>query len=139
MAALQVAVQRVLFDVLQQCPARAVHDALRSPGGARGVHDVKRMVERQAFEGDLRRGTTGHEFIERNGLLGAAEVRRGGGVGHDDDALDRRNPLGNRREPADRVEPLPTVEVAVGAEQHLGRDLTEAVHHPLHAEVRGGG
>ena len=138
-AALHVAVQGQLLDVLEQGPAGPVHDALRRPGGAGRVHHVERVVEGEAFEGDVRGGPAGREFVEQDGLLHRRDVRRPGGVRHDDDVLDRGDALRDRREPPDRVVPPAAVEVAVGAEQHLGRDLSEAVHHPLHPEVRGGG
>ena len=47
-AALQVAMQKMLLEVLQQRAARAVDDAFRRAGRARRVEDVDRMVERQA-------------------------------------------------------------------------------------------
>jgi hypothetical protein len=40
--------QHQLLQVLQQRPAGAVHHAFGETGGATGVHDVKRVVERQA-------------------------------------------------------------------------------------------
>ena len=138
-AALHVAVQGKLLDVLQQRPARSVHDALRRPGGPGGVHDVERMVEREALELDPGRSVAGDEVIQDDRPVHRCDVGRGGGVRHHHDALDGRYPLGDRSEPGDGIEPLAAVEVAVGAEQHLRLDLTEAVHNPLHAEIGRGG
>ena len=137
--ALHVAVQGQLLDVLQKRPARAVHDALRGAGGAGRVHDVERVVEREAFEFNRGGGLARGELVEGDGLLHRGEVGRGGGVRHHHDAFDRRDPRRHRCQPAYGVEPLAAVEVAVGAEQHLRPDLPEPVHHPLHAEVRRGG
>ena len=44
----EIGVQHQLLQVLEQRPAGAVHHALGEAGGAGGVHDVERMVERQA-------------------------------------------------------------------------------------------
>ena len=142
LAARHVAVQGQLLEVLEQGPACPVHDALRRPGGAGRVHDVERVVEGEAFEGDVRGGPAGREFVEQNGFLHRSEVGCTGvvvGIARHHDALNGGDALRDRREPPDRVVPPAAVEVAVGAEQHLGRDLPEAVHHPLHPEVRRGG
>ena len=45
--------QLVLFQVLQQGAANAVHDALGFAGGAGGVEDVERVVEGHGLEGEL--------------------------------------------------------------------------------------
>ncbi len=42
--------QTVFFQVLQQRTARTVHDALGYASGARGVHDIQRVVEGERRE-----------------------------------------------------------------------------------------
>jgi hypothetical protein len=49
---MHVALQLVFLDVLQQRAAGAMDDALGHTGGARGIHDVERMVEGQLLEAD---------------------------------------------------------------------------------------
>ena len=45
-----VAVEAVLLEVLQERAAGAVHDGLGLAGGARGVEDVERVIERELRE-----------------------------------------------------------------------------------------
>ena len=60
-------------------------------------------------------------------------------VGDDDDQLHARQLRGHFRHGGEGVERLAGVEIAVGGEEHLGRDLPEAVEHAVHAEVRRAG
>ena len=55
--------------------------------------------------------------------------------GHDDGARDRRRIRQDAGDALAAVDRLAVVEIAVGAEQHLRRDLAEAVHHAADAEV----
>ena len=138
-ARLHVAVQLVLLQVLQQGAARAVHDALRHAGGAGGVHDVERMVERQPLEADiLRAGVRREELRQRHAVLHRGEVAAAAGIRHDDDALERRHFGGDLGYLAEAVDRLAVVPVAVTGEQHFRPDLAETVEHALHAEVRRG-
>jgi hypothetical protein len=65
------------------------------------------------------------------------DVRYLGDVRHHHHALDGGQLLHDLRDARQRVDHLAVVEVAVAAEQHPGLHLPEAVHHALHAEVRG--
>ena len=56
-------------------------------------------------------------------------------VGHQHRALHRRQLLEHALDALDRVDALAGVVVAVAGEQHLRRDLTEAVEHAADAEV----
>ena len=52
-ALLHVHVEVELLEVLEQDPALPLDDRLRQPGGARGVQDPQRVVERHALERQL--------------------------------------------------------------------------------------
>ena len=48
-----ITVQLVFLQVLNKRPASPMHNTLGHAGRSRGVHDVKRMVERQLFKRDV--------------------------------------------------------------------------------------
>ena len=137
-AALDVGVQQMLLLMLQQRAARAVHDALGHPGGARRIKDVERMIER-CRDAAERHVSCAERLPARRPGSGRAqpfELRLAARVGDDDDPLDTRKLRQHLRHRRERVECLTRVEVAVSGEQHPRCDLTEPVEHPVHAEVR---
>ena len=132
----EIAVQAMLLQVLEQGAAVTVDDALGRSGGAGGVHHEERMVEGQRLEGDRGRSKIRDEVLPEHGARRRSELRRRGRVGDDHDPLDGGDPVDDLREPGQGVVALAVEEVAVHAEEHAGRDLTEAVHDALHPEVR---
>ena len=93
------------------------------------------MIERELGEGDVARLVAPQPFVEhhRLGKIGHVDLRIEVRHHHDlAQAGQLFRDLGHARE---RVVLLAVVAVAVGAEQHLGLDLAEAVEHALHAEV----
>ncbi len=62
-AGLDVAVQPMLFDVLQQRAARAVDDAFRHARRAGRIEDVERMIERQALGRERSRRERSDEVV----------------------------------------------------------------------------
>ena len=137
-AAAHVRVQQVLFLMLQQRAARAVHDAFRHARRARGIEDVERMVE------PVGRNSSGAPGVPKAfqdvaiaaAVTQALELRLRAHIGHHDDALDGRQFRQHLAHRCQRIERLARVEVAIGGEQHLGRDLPEAIEHAVDAEVR---
>ena len=138
--------QHQLLQVLQQRAAGAVDDALRKTGRARGVHDVERMVERQA---DWRLGRLGGWTVRPGEPLDprltprsipletpsrrfAAEIRD-----HHDPLRSPGRPASTARSRPARSMALPGMAVLSAANQHLGTDLSEAVQDRPVAEVRG--
>ncbi len=109
----------------------AVHDRLRQAGGAGGVQDVERVVERQRGEGE--------RFVGRRGQLGPAirslrvEVAQGHRVSQ---AGQRRLDRGHLGAP---VDVLAAVAVAVDRHQHRRLDLLPTVDDAAGAELRGAG
>jgi hypothetical protein len=57
-------------------------------------------------------------------------------VGNHDHALDGGELCERLRHRLERIELLAGVVIAVGGEQHLGGNLSEAIEHSGHAEVR---
>ena len=138
-AALQVAVQQMLLEVLQQRAARAVHDAFRRAGGARRVQDVDRMVERQARILDRAGRVRRKEVVPADG---AANRRHAGDrparafeIRHHDHPLHRWQLGNDLRNLVDDRQCLAVVPVAVDGHQHARLDLAEPVEHAAHAEI----
>ena len=76
------------------------------------------------------------ERLQTDGLRHPLEAGHSLGVGNDDHLLHVRKLLHDLRYAIQGVVPPPVVEITVGSEQHLGRDLTEAADYATHAEVR---
>jgi hypothetical protein len=124
-------VQHVFLELLQESAARTVHDALRYAGRAGGVQDEHGMIERQLLEGQRR--ATSAEVAERDG---AARQRRFlTQHGNEHDTLDARNTLLHGLHCRQAIDHLAGVTITVRGEQHLRRDLPEAVDHAACAEV----
>ena len=95
------------------------------------------------IEGQLQaieRGARGAEVLPqggaRRGRAECGELRLGLDIGnhhHPRDAVELREHRGHQLE---RIRFLAGVEIAVGREQYLGRDLPEALEHAVHAEIR---
>ena len=116
--------QRLL--VLEDDPAVPVHDALRQPGGARGVQHPERVVERHRLVGQLAAGAG--ELLPRDTTFDR--------LADDDRGAQRRELLAQRRDRGTDVETLAAVDVPVDGEQHGGLDLGEPVVHGAGAEIR---
>ena len=120
--------------MLEKHSTGAVNDALRWPGGARGVEDEGRLVEGELREG-RQIGSDRGELLppQRRGIAGfypgadlvdrhhGSEVGDGvdGGAGRWPDEVDRA-----------------VVAVSVDRDEHRWFDLAEAVDHAGRAEVR---
>ena len=130
----QVAVQAVFLGVLDQGAAGAVHDTLGRAGGAGGIENIKRMVERQLGEGRRRPGG-GQPVAPVERLAHRAGVAASGN--HDQQF--RLQFFMQRLDAFIQLDPLAVVLVAVAGEQHLGFDLAEAVQDTFDAEVRRAG
>ena len=129
-----VGMQRVLLQLLQQGAAGAMHDALGHAGRAGRVEDEGRVIERQLLERERRRAIA--EVGEHHGVVDRVERGLLVHVGHEHDALDARDLFLDRAHGRHAIERLARVAIAVGGEQHLRRDLTEAIEHAARAEVR---
>ena len=80
---MQISVQTEFLDVLQQSAASAVHDALGDAGGAAGVEDIQRVIERYLGEFGLAAGLV--EVLPQSNFGLRMEVvgfGLGVGVGH---------------------------------------------------------
>src|SRR5260221_11952070 len=95
------------------------------------------MVEGQLLEADVDRGPTRDEILQALRGRNGGNVRPIAHVGNDDDALQARQARRDVANLLERVDLLPVVVVAVGREQHRGRDLAEAVEHAPHAKIGG--
>ena len=133
----EVAMQRVLLAVLQQRPARAVHDALGRAGRAGGVQDVGGMVERQRLEAGLAGRREKVPVEDRAG--NRSRARRLGQAWNHDHALDRIDAAGDLGHLREAAVPGSAVAVAVDGEQDLGPGLPEAVRGGLGPEIRRAG
>ena len=126
----------MLLHVLQQRAAGAVDDALGRAGGARGKHDHQWVVEGHPHEVDRPALFRCECRTIEGSVTHAVERRRLFHVWHNNHMLDGGK-LGQdllHLRPA--VEGLAAIEVAIGGDQHLGFDLTEAVEDTARAEIR---
>ena len=125
------------LEVLEHDAAVAVHDRLGQAGGARGVDDPQRMVERHRLEGERRRGSARSSAqpiaVGPRALRGGAEARDPHGGAQPGQAG------GDLPHHLDPVEDLAVVAVAVDRDEHLRLDLAEPVDHARRAEVRRAG
>ena len=127
--------QPVLFQVLQQRPAVAMHDALGSACGSRGKHDVKRLIEFDRNESEILAGDRKIRPVNR---LGEGQIgRQAVGKRHDHDLFDGRYLLHNPCHNSARIADLAIVEVTVRGEQDGRFDLAEAVNDAGDAKIGG--
>ena len=130
-----IGVQAMLLQVRQQRAARAVDDAFRLPGGAGGIEDEERAVERPAVPGDRAGREAAGEFLQQHRLRHCGNVRLRGEIGDDDHRLDRRQAGGGLGELRADVVAAAGIFVAVHGEQDARLDLAEAVQQAGRAEV----
>ena len=139
-ARLHIAVEAVLLRVGQQGRADGMDDAFRRAGRARGIEDVERIVEAEPGEFDLARRVGRGEIVEQNGAGHSRDIRRcplgRGDIRHDQHLFERRHAGGDLRQLVEAGLDPAIVEIAVGGDQHPGRDLAETVEHALDAEIR---
>src|SRR5277367_1029006 len=126
----------MLFEMLHQDAARAVHDTLGHAGGARGIKDVKRMAERKAGEFYFAGREGAEKIIHGDGAGWHVQIGWCVDVGHDYDPFDAFYPSSQLANPVHRVESLAVVKIAVGDEYDFGLNLPKAIDHAFNAEVR---
>ena len=148
---LEIGMQLLLDQMLDQAAAGTMHNALGHACGTRGIQDVERMIEGQLLEHQWLR------HIRRKQLL-QAQCRRtlqvGGishrgrsidgrgiqpGVGNDHRQSQPRQARDNLAQLGQAVDEFAVVPIALHCEQDFRLDLSKAVHHALHTEVRGTG
>ena len=134
-AGAHVRVEAVLLEVLEQGPAGAVDDALRSTGGPRRIHDVERVVERDRLELDLAGGVGQGQLVPGDRPGNRPEVRRLAKIRHDDRPLHARDAGEDLPDAPERIDRGPVVAVAVRGDENPRLDLPETIEHPLHPEV----
>ena len=135
-----VGLQAMLFQMLQQRAAGAMHDAFRHAGGARRIENESRLVERQPFEGQRLRRKGFEECVERDGIrqrlrkrIGFVQIR------NDHHRLRGRQLRDDALELVGERERLAVVPIAVDRDEHLGLDLAETIQHAALAEIRRAG
>ena len=132
--------QHQFLHLVQQNPARTLHHALGEPRGARGVHDVERMIEGQLCKFDIPARMPCDEVFIADGVGNRLDIRSWIGIGHHDDPFDRRQLLQNLADARQAVDGLALKKIAVGRKKHLGLNLAEAIQHAFDTEVgRAGG
>ena len=130
-----VEVQLVGLQALQERAARAMHDAFRLAGRAGGEEDEHRMLERQLRVVDVGGLVAPQPFVERHRLWHVGDIGARVELRHDHHLAQAGKLLGDGAHPLERVVPFAVVAIAVGAEQHLRLDLSEAIEHALDTEI----
>ena len=138
-AGADVQLELMFLHELEHHPRTPVDHALGRARCARGVENEQRMVETEGLGGKLGALAGGQEVVPRDGAGDGRRVGFGIQVGDDHHLSHRRQRLSNLSERRHPIEGLAAVGIAVGGQQEHGVDLAEAVHHPRHAEVGGGG
>ena len=131
--------QAVLLEVLDERAADRMDDAFRHARGAGREQDIERVGEGHARIGDGLRREGRQRGGERNGI----RQRRGDALrlaeeGHDDGALQTGKLGDDLRELLGQMDFLAGIAIAVDGEEHLGRDLAEAVDNRVGAEIGRG-
>ena len=134
--ALDVAVKLVLFQMLNERPAGAMHDAFRNAGGAGGIENVERMIERERFERWFGRLSRADPLAPPPASRHAADGRLRVRVGHDHGVFHRRQGAHDFGDPRQHVVAFAAIEIAVGGNQEPRFDLAKPIEDTLHAEVR---
>ena len=95
------------------------------------------MVEGKSSKLQRRRGSCGRaERPVADRARHRGDVRFVPHVRHDHDTLDGRDAICDAGHCTQRIDLLPCITITVGAEEHAGRDLSEAVEDSFHAEIR---
>ena len=128
--------QDQLFQLVDQHPAGPLDHALGKSRGARGIHDVKGMVERQLDEIDLQAVFGRAEVRKGHGMGDAGDIRPVRGVGHDDEFFNGRQLFHDVGDPAQGIDRFPLEIITVGGKEDLGLNLAEPVQDSLDAEIR---
>src|SRR5210317_1711580 len=110
-----------------------VHDALRHSGSARGIHDVKRVVEVDLRKIERLTGTG--KLVPRDGRVQGQVVAELIQKRDHDNSLDAVYPFDYSFNRCPRIAGLSVVVIAVYSKQNPGFDLTEAIDHTIDAEV----
>ena len=131
---LDVAVQLMLFQVLQQGAADAVHDALGFAGGAGGVEDIERVVESHRLEGEL-----GIVLARQHLLPVVAKLQRVAEQGDHHRLLYAADLAHHAGDLLLNVDSFAVVAIAIHRKQHPRPGLAEALYHAGLAKVGAGG
>ena len=135
-AGAHVVVQRLELQRHQNHAAVAVHDGLGQAGGAAGVDDPQRVVERQPqrLEGcDFGIVSGGSACV----ACAISYCFRSIQVVHQQHVLYRGQGCAQLGQHVHAVDVAPAVGHAIGCNQHLGRNLAKAVEHGVRAHVGG--
>ena len=130
--------QAVLFQMLQQGAASAVHNGLGHARGARGIQDAQRVIERQRLEAQ-RRGVGAQQVLKAARAGHAAQVRRGAQQRRHPHRLNAVDGRGNARHALKAVTAFTVIDIAIGGEQHPGGNLAEAIEHARNTEIQRAG
>ena len=142
LAAPQIDMQKMLFEMLQQRPADAVRDAFGLAGGAGRIQNPQRIVK--PASGIARRNFGGDGFgVKIDSPRGEKIAPRGAaraGIGFDHNQIFDRAAfvVDSRQRGAQffaQIENLAAVSTAIGDEQNLGRDLRKAIRYGGGAEI----
>src|SRR5688572_8484494 len=122
--------------MLDESSAGTVHHALRQSGRSRRIHDIDRVIERQALECRRRIPLAWAQKLlpaccTRDFLNGA----RGVSVRYNDDLRDRGDSPCDGCCALERIDFLPSVAITIRAEKNPRLNLTEPIEHTLHSEI----
>ena len=129
----------MVLEMLNERAAGTVYDALGHTGGPGGIQDEQRVIEGQLLERNVRGCVPRGECLQTDGLRHPHGAGPRVGVRNDDHVLHVRKLLQDFRHVPQGVVFPPLVEITIGGEQYFRCDLTEAMHHTTHTEVRGAG
>ena len=97
------------------------------------------MLERQLRVLDVLGLITAQPLLERHRFRNVADIGPRIELRHDDHLAQRRQLLGNLAYSFERIVPVAVIAIAIGAEEHLRLDLSEALEHAFDAEIRRAG
>ena len=125
--------QLLLHEMFEERSPSSVDNAFGHAGRARGVHDVKRMIERQILKINLR--CIRFKIGNQPGAWIRRQVRLVRNQRHDHGVFKRRQTICDCAKFFKRIVSLAVIPVAISAEEHFGRDLAKAIQYALDAEV----